>query len=555
MFALPTVPDGAADPGLGSTVLSGDVLFAGSIGRTDLPGGSGAAMTRSLRDVVLPLPDDTLVLPGHGPSTTVEPRARRQPLPARTVSVSQSRVTPISGFPEFLPADRIVEQHFLDVIRETFELHGFASVETRAVEPVERLASQGEDADKEIYAISRLAAGAERRRRGAGWGCTSTSPCPSPATCWRTPAGCRSRSAATRSRRYGAGSGRRRAATASSPRPTSTSSTSVRWPPHFEAEMPLVIADVFRSSRSATFGIQVNNRKIPEGFYLGIGLTDVVGTLRIVDKLDKVGPEKVAAMLVEAGASAEQAAACLALAAIRSADLSFVERVRALGVEHPTLDEGLDALAAVMRAAMEYAPGGLVADLRIARGLDYYTGTVYETQLVGHESCGSVCSGGRYDALASDGRTTYPGVGISIGVSRLLGLLVGRRACRPAAPRRAACWWPLPPRTPARRACGSPRRCAPRGIPVRGGPGRGEVRQADPVRRAARHPVRLVPRAPGRAATRSRTSAAGTRSTPTRPPGSRRRSTGDRTSSSGLPAGGRGDGGPRPSRPAQTAGA
>lgn len=72
MFALPTVPDGVADRGLGSTLLSGDVLFAGSIGRTDLPGGSGAAMTRSLRDVVLPLPDDTLVLPGHGPSTTVE---------------------------------------------------------------------------------------------------------------------------------------------------------------------------------------------------------------------------------------------------------------------------------------------------------------------------------------------------------------------------------------------------------------------------------------------------------------------------------------------------
>ena len=75
--------------------------------------------------------------------------------------MSQSRVTPISGFPEFLPGDRIVEQHFLDVIRETFELHGFASVETRAVEPIERLSSQGEDADKEIYAISRLAAGAE----------------------------------------------------------------------------------------------------------------------------------------------------------------------------------------------------------------------------------------------------------------------------------------------------------------------------------------------------------------------------------------------------------
>ncbi len=111
-----------------------------------------------------------------------------------------------------------------------------------------------------------------------------------------------------------------------------------------------------------------------------------------------------------------------------------MERVRALGVEHPILDEGLDALAAVMRAAMEHAPGLLVADLRIARGLDYYTGTVYETQLVGQESYGSICSGGRYDALASDGRTTYPGVGISIGVSRLLGRLVGPQGLSSSRP-------------------------------------------------------------------------------------------------------------------------
>jgi histidyl-tRNA synthetase len=95
-------------------------------------------------------------------------------------------------------------------------------------------------------------------------------------------------------------------------------------------------------------------------------------------------------------------------------------------VEHPTLDEGLEALARVIRSGMDNAPGAMVADLKIARGLDYYTGTVYETQLEGYESWGSFCSGGRYDTLATDGRTTYPGVGISIGVSRLLGLLLGK---------------------------------------------------------------------------------------------------------------------------------
>src|ERR671932_291454 len=175
------------------------------------------------------------------------------------------------------------------------------------------------------------------------------------------------------------------------------------------------------------FTIQVNNRKVAEGFYRGLGLPDVAGVLRTVDKLDKIGPERVAQGLVaEAGADERQAQACLALAGIRATDASFVDRVRALGVEHPLLDQGLLELGRVVEAAAEHAPGVLVADLRIARGLDYYTGTVYETVLDGHPDLGSICSGGRYDQLASDGRNVYPGVGLSIGVSRLVGALVGR---------------------------------------------------------------------------------------------------------------------------------
>jgi histidyl-tRNA synthetase len=119
-------------------------------------------------------------------------------------------------------------------------------------------------------------------------------------------------------------------------------------------------------------------------------------------------------------ASPEQAEACLKLAEISAEDSSFADRVRALGVSDPLLDEGLAELAAVVDAAAAQAPGLVVADLKIARGLDYYTGTVYETELEGYEHLGSICSGGRYDTLASDGKNTYPGVGISIGISRLL---------------------------------------------------------------------------------------------------------------------------------------
>ena len=102
--------------------------------------------------------------------------------------------------------------------------------------------------------------------------------------------------------------------------------------------------------------------------------------------------------------------------------------MRALGVEHELLDEGLAELAELVRSCADLVSDRVrvEADLSIARGLDYYTGTVFETRLDGYESLGSICSGGRYDALASDGRTTYPGVGISLGVSRVVVPLMAR---------------------------------------------------------------------------------------------------------------------------------
>ncbi len=342
------------------------------------------------------------------------------------------KVTKLSGFPEYLPAERIVEQHFLDVIRETFELHGFTSLETRAVEPVERLLGKGGDADKEIYGVTRLAEeSVENPSRDVALGLHFDLTVPFARFVLENAGRLTFPYRRYQIQKVWRGErpqeGRYREFTQADIDVVDVGELSA----HFEAEMPLVIAEVFAKLPIGRMTIQVNNRKIPEGFYRGIGIgvddpTEIQETLRIVDKLDKIGPDKVASLLREAGRTEEQAAQCLALAAIRTEDLSFVDEVRALGVEHPTLDEGLDALAAVIRTGLENAPGAMVADLKIARGLDYYTGTVYETQLEGYESWGSFCSGGRYDALASDGRTTYPGVGISIGVSRLLGLLLSK---------------------------------------------------------------------------------------------------------------------------------
>jgi histidyl-tRNA synthetase len=175
--------------------------------------------------------------------------------------------------------------------------------------------------------------------------------------------------------------------------------------------------------------VLVNNRKVVEGFARGLGLDDVDAVLRSVDKLDKIGPAAVAELLTtEAGATADEAAAVLELAEVRGSEASVVDRVRDLAARHGAgtelLETGLSELAQLLEAADRAAPGVLVADLKIARGLDYYTGSVYETVLVGHEHLGSICSGGRYDSLASDGSTTYPGVGISVGVSRLVSRLL-----------------------------------------------------------------------------------------------------------------------------------
>jgi histidyl-tRNA synthetase len=345
-----------------------------------------------------------------------------------------SKVRPISGFPEWLPGERIIEQHFLDVIRETFELHGFASIQTRAVEPIERLSSQGEDTDKEIYAISRLAAGSEASSRDPKLGLHFDLTVPFARYVLEN-AG----KLTFPFRRYQIQpvwrgerpqEGRYREFTQCDIDIVDAGELA----PQYEAELPLVIADAFSKLPIGPFRIQVNNRKIPEGFYLGIGLTDVQAMLRIVDKLDKIGPDSVRDLMVAAGATPEQAAAALALAEINAPDESFVEQVLALGVQHETLTRGLAELSAVIRVGAEHASGLMVADLKVARGLDYYTGTVYETQLIGFESYGSICSGGRYDALASDGRTTYPGVGISIGLSRLLAKIMPTLAASRSTP-------------------------------------------------------------------------------------------------------------------------
>ena len=195
-----------------------------------------------------------------------------------------------------------------------------------------------------------------------------------------------------------------------------------------EAEIPAIIYDTFTRLGLHRFRIRVNNRKVLNGFFAILGLSEQAGdVLRTIDKLDKIGADKVRALLTDTcGVTSENADEILRFIACpgTSADkLAFLEQYRG---RNETFDIGLDEL----RTVVGYLPAfgvpeeNFELDLTIARGLDYYTATVYETVLLDHPEVGSICSGGRYDDLAGYyTNKSLPGVGISIGLTRLFYIL------------------------------------------------------------------------------------------------------------------------------------
>ena len=332
-----------------------------------------------------------------------------------------SRPAAMSGFPEFLPAQRTVELAVIDALTRTFELHGFASIETRAVEPLEQLLSKGETS-KEVYVLRRLQAG-DDAPGDAGIGLHFDLTVPFARYVVENAGKLEFPFRRYQVQKVWRGErpqeGRYREFTQADIDIVGRDTLGF----HHDVEVARVMAEAMAALPVPRLTLQVNNRKLIQGFNAGIGANDIDAVMRVIDKLDKLPAETIAKMLVdEAGLTDEQAAQCLQLAEIRTTDTSFAERVRALGVESELLDQGLSELTAVIEGCAPVSGDRVqvVADLRIARGLDYYTGTVFETLMEGYESLGSICSGGRYDSLATDGKTTYPGVGISLGVSRML---------------------------------------------------------------------------------------------------------------------------------------
>jgi histidyl-tRNA synthetase len=347
----------------------------------------------------------------------------------------------VSGFPEWLPEERAVEMHAIDKLREVFELNGFIGIETRVVETGASLLKKGETS-KEIYLLSRLQeVGHEsdtpiENRLGLHFDLTvplsryvveHSGALVFPFKRWQIQKVWRGeRPQDGRFREFY--------------QADIDVVGSEKLAEHYEIDVPLVMLralDALKEFGLPAVQMHINNRKLSEGFYRCIGLTDVDAVLHQIDKLDKMSAGDVKQLLIdESGATEQQAQACLELAQITTADSAeldaqFARICSKFGVDEASDDyafalSGLETLKHIIRVADEAIPGSVVADLRIARGLDYYTGSVYETFLDGVPELGSICSGGRYDNLVSSGNRTYPGVGMSIGLSRLLSYLFGK---------------------------------------------------------------------------------------------------------------------------------
>jgi histidyl-tRNA synthetase len=332
----------------------------------------------------------------------------------------------ISGFIEWLPEQRIVELRWLDEIRRTFESFGFCSIETPAVEELETLLAKGE-IDKEIYAVRRLQADNDKSDGRLGLHYDLTVPLARYVAdhfndlvfpfkryqiqhVWRG-----ERPQEGRFREF---------------RQCDIDVINIdQLPLHFDAELPAIIYEILHKLGVGTFQLGISNRKILQGYISGLGIEDVVPVIRVLDKLDKIGEKGVVTQLqAELGLAEDLAVRCLAVAQIRTPDNAFVEQVQALGVESALLTEGLDELAFVMNSLSHLPQGAVRADLSIARGFDYYTGTIYEGQLLEFPGLGAICSGGRYDNLTGSFiNRKLPGVGISIGVTRLFAKMAAEK--------------------------------------------------------------------------------------------------------------------------------
>ncbi|MGB3963416.1 MAG: histidine--tRNA ligase [Tepidanaerobacteraceae bacterium] len=190
----------------------------------------------------------------------------------------------------------------------------------------------------------------------------------------------------------------------------------------YDAEIPSIIYATFRNLGFEDFTVKINNRKVLNGFFASLNISSTADVLRSIDKLEKIGDRGVRAELKELGLPESIVDRILRFIKIQGSDGEKLEALKALDITNEIFREGIEELETVIDYVKSFGvpEKNYMIDLTIARGLDYYTGTVYETFLDDYPEIGSVCSGGRYDNLAEFYTTQkLPGVGISIGLTRL----------------------------------------------------------------------------------------------------------------------------------------
>lgn len=338
----------------------------------------------------------------------------------------------LPGFMELLPSDQMLFNHMLDTIKNTYETYGFIPLDTPTIEKSEiLLAKSGGDTEKQIYRFTKgdndLSLRFDLTVPLARYVAQHYNDLAFPF------------------RRYHIGKvfrgekpqkGRFREFYQCDIDIIGNETLSIIN----DAEILSIIYSTFKALGFDDFTIRINNRKILNGFFDSLGIKDKAEALRIVDKLEKIGREAVTEELKNLGLDFDNVNKLMSFMEVKGTDDEVISSLKAMAVENEMFVEGLDELERVCGYVKYFGipDKNHSVDLTIARGLDYYTGTIYETILNNYPSIGSVCSGGRYDNLAQNyTNKKLPGVGISIGLTRLFyqlreaGILGEAKKCTP----------------------------------------------------------------------------------------------------------------------------
>ena len=363
-----------------------------------------------------------------------------------------------SGFPEFLPGEKRLEQHLMDTIRLVYESYGFTPIETPAVERLEVLQAKGNQGDNIIYGLQPiLPPNRQAERDEAGKGDTGSEAralkfdqtVPLAAYIARHlndlqfPFARYQMDLVFRGER--AKDGRYRQFRQCDIDVVGRKELSLLY----DAQMPAIIAEIFSQINIGEFLIRINNRKVLTGFFSSLGVSPdrIKVCINIIDTLEKVGIAKVLAGLATQGLSPKQSQQVIDFINIKGDVDAPEERpcqrvltaLNEFATDLPNAEQfklGIEELTTVINGVRDLGVPAdrYCIDLSIARGLDYYTGTVYETTLIGHEALGSICSGGRYEELVGTFiGESMPGVGISIGLTRLIYRLLKANILQPLA--------------------------------------------------------------------------------------------------------------------------